>query len=194
MRPPAPNAKDGFALILHDLSKDPATNQDLVAEVESLRARVCERLDAQRAARKADLQEQYNQVYAECRATLDRTLLLQQQVGEINSRLHGVQERLLREKEAVTSAYSRRPPAASYPTADETAAWQTEVATAEQGLADVENRYRAVVFELGRKQGEYQKASAELAELERKRKILEAQLNGRPYQDPDGLIVEPVSE
>jgi exonuclease VII small subunit len=185
--------EDSFGAVFARLSKDRA-NVDLIAELQSLKERVEQRLTEQRHARMSALQVEHEGVYEKCRAKLDEKTGLINELGRFESLANAVGEKLSRYRMAAMAAQGRQPPDETFPTRQELEAWRAEVNAARVALGKVEREYSDAVALVGETDQQIRRADKELELLMGEEARLKAQAEGRPWRTPLGLEVPAEAE
>ncbi|MGO9094768.1 MAG: hypothetical protein ACLQGV_06050 [Bryobacteraceae bacterium] len=173
-----------------ELREDPE-NASLAQELSDLRARIEERLNAQRAARREAVEKRHAEAYAKCRAAVDKVRDATREVNQLRSQANYLGERASEHWMKVLEAEGLKPNPRDYPTQGEIEAWRESVARAEAALQPWNAELEKVRGRLARANKELQEAKADLAALQEQEKALRDELDGKRAKGPYGLLGPP---
>jgi len=186
--PPAavPTLEAAFDFILGGLWAD-QRNHDLAEELDALRQRIVERLEAGAVARREALQAQAEALRTSCREKLDLAKALVIQYNKLRSGMNEIQARVSEARVQLQAAQGSRPAPAEYPTESELATWRELVKQAREALAPWEEQQRALAGEMQGIAGQQATAGEELAKLAEEERLVRMELEGIPLPGPFGL-------
>jgi hypothetical protein len=193
-RPGAPRLADGFNIVFQKLGTPDNANIDLIGELETLRQRIVERLNDQRAAHLAGAKTKHEVMYAECRLALQKRDGLRDQLNVKTSYANAVSFRVGEARAAVSGIEAERPPREAFPSEQEVATWWGRVQQERSKLAGVQKEYDAVIAEAAELTKRLAAAQAELDQLVAEEERLSAAARGEAYTNALGVRCPPVEE
>lgn len=189
--PKQPSVKDSVEAITNMLLSTEASEERnaLVLELDELAKRMKAFLETANAKRRAELRKQVTELTAQCRASLERLNALRLERGELESRVHALEERIGTANRRLRVAMRSKPDDDTFPTEAELAQWNANVEKARAAVERESEPQAALQERIDRNDAERRAVGKQLTELKQRRENCRAELEGRPRKGPFGLRV-----